>query len=156
MYVCMYVCMYAYIYIYIHLYLPLSLSIYIYVCIYTYVCMYLYIYIYIYIYIHIHTSVADDGAAYILHPISLLGLSMLRFVDSKPPGNSLRIMRVPPLTIKILLESNPLQSYAWKTTMLCRVAPTRRRIVSCHPLRQQTRRRRRRHRHRNKHRNRVG
>ena len=45
-----------------------------------------------------------------LRPISLLRLSLLRFVGSKFPGNSPMDMRIPPLKLKILLESNPLKS----------------------------------------------
>ena len=46
----------------------------------------------------------------ILRPISLLRLSLLRFVDSHFLGNSLRTGETPPLKIKILLESNPPRS----------------------------------------------
>ena len=45
-----------------------------------------------------------------VRPISPLRLSLLRFRDSKSQGNSLWDMRIPPLNIKFLLESNPLKS----------------------------------------------
>ena len=43
-------------------------------------------------------------------PISLLRLSLLRLLDSNFTGNPLVDMRIPPLEIKILLESNPPRS----------------------------------------------
>ena len=43
------------------------------------------------------------------HPISLLRVSLLRFVDPNCPGNSMD-MRTPPLKIKTLPESNPPKS----------------------------------------------
>ena len=43
-------------------------------------------------------------------PVSLLRLSLLRFVDPTFPGNSPMDMRLPPLKIKIPLESNPPKS----------------------------------------------
>ena len=45
-----------------------------------------------------------------LRPISLLTLSLLRLLDSNFPGNPLTDMRIPPLRVKILLESKPLKS----------------------------------------------
>ena len=42
----------------------------------------------------------------LLRPISLLRLSLLRFVDSKSPGNSPMDMRIPSPKVKILLESD--------------------------------------------------
>ena len=45
-----------------------------------------------------------------LHPISLLALSLPRFVNSTFPGNFLWACGIPPLKPKILLESNPLKS----------------------------------------------
>ena len=45
-----------------------------------------------------------------IRPISLLRLSLLRFLDSKISGEFPVVMRIPPLRIKILLESNPPKS----------------------------------------------
>ena len=45
-----------------------------------------------------------------LRPISLLRLSLLRLLDSDSPGNFPMGMRIPPLTFKIKLESNPPKS----------------------------------------------
>ena len=45
-----------------------------------------------------------------IHPISLLRISLLRFVDSRLPGNSLWTTGVPPLKIKIMIASNPPKS----------------------------------------------
>ena len=46
----------------------------------------------------------------VLRPISLLTLSLLRFVDSNFLGNSLCAWEFHPRKIKILLESNPVNS----------------------------------------------
>ena len=43
-------------------------------------------------------------------PISLLRLSLLRFVDSRFPRKFPMDMRIPPLIVKIMLESKPLKS----------------------------------------------
>ena len=45
-----------------------------------------------------------------LRPISPLRSPLLRSADSKLPGDSPMDMRIPPLNIKILLESSPLKS----------------------------------------------
>ena len=50
-----------------------------------------------------------------LRPISLLTLPLLTVLDSDFPGNLPTYKRVPPLNIKIMLESSPL-----KSTMLVR------------------------------------
>ena len=87
-------------YMWVHnIYIYISLSLYIYI--YTHVCIYIYIYtyhIYIYIYIDIYIYIY----IYII-------LSLLRFVDSNLLADPMD-MRIPPLEIKILLESNPLKS----------------------------------------------
>ena len=61
-----------------------------------------------------HTKSAENDGASTCHrqairPISLLRLSLLRFVDSKLPENPLWTWEFP-LKTKILLESNPLKS----------------------------------------------
>ena len=43
-------------------------------------------------------------------PTSLLSLSLLRFIDSKLPGDSLMEIRIPPLELRIPIESNPPKS----------------------------------------------
>ena len=45
-----------------------------------------------------------------VRPISLLRISLLRLLDSSFPGKFPIDMRIPPLSINILLESNPLKS----------------------------------------------
>ena len=50
---------------------------------------------------------ADPNRPTEARPISLLRLSLLRFLDSKLSGRFPMDMRIPPLETKILLESNP-------------------------------------------------
>ena len=45
-----------------------------------------------------------------VRPISLLTLPLLTLIDSNFPGNPILDMRIPPLEIKIVLESNPVKS----------------------------------------------
>ena len=56
------------------------------------------------------TAVAGLSEGPPVRPISLLRLSLLRLLDSDFPGNSLMGLGIPPLKLKILLESNPLIS----------------------------------------------
>ena len=66
----------------------------------------MYIYMYIYIYIYIYTCIT-------LRPVSQIRLSLLRFVGPKSPGRFPESMRIKPLKLKILLESNPSDPEAW-------------------------------------------
>ena len=54
-------------------------------------------------------SQVSRSQAPVLRPITLLRSSLLRSLDSNFPGNSMGL-GIPPLKIKILLESNPLKS----------------------------------------------
>ena len=131
---------YIYVYIYIYIYVCVSLSIYIYIYIYMYICkhnihtyiyiytfmyicVYIYIYIciscvciYIYIYIYIYTC---DSSSKFGHR-SLAGTKRTPNFPSqiihteiawlKLSGKFPMDLRIPPLNIKIVLESNPLKS----------------------------------------------
>ena len=58
-----------------------------------------------------HRGAAVAHASEAIRPVSLLRLSLLRFVDSKFPGNEFPVgARITPLKLKLLLESNPLKS----------------------------------------------
>ena len=87
-------------------------------CMYICVCIHIYIYIccvyirytYCYIYIYMYTYTYTVLLVTFLHPISLLRLSLLRFVDSTFPRKFPMDMRTQALKLKIMLESNPLKS----------------------------------------------
>ena len=76
---------------------------------------------------NILVRVARGSAKEAIRPISLLRLSLLRFVDSTLPGKSLWTWEFHPLNIKILLESDPLKSRIL-VRRLTVTAPPRRRI----------------------------
>ena len=100
----LYIYIYIYVYIYIYTYIH-YIYIYIYMFdIYIYIYMlYVYIYIYAHIYLSIYLSIYPKGG---VRPISLLRLSPARFLDS---GKFPLDLRIPPLKIKITLESSPLK-----------------------------------------------
>ena len=109
---------YKYIYIYI----------YIYTCIYIYIYICVHIYIYIYIYIHIiyvgssqkcrpqfptiscRCKTHQNEAECAVRPISLLTLHPTNIAWLKLSGKFPMGLGIPPLQIKIMLESNPLKS----------------------------------------------
>ena len=62
---------------------------------------------YTYLSMYNNNNVCEPG---FLRPVSLLRLSLLRFVDSNFPKTVPMDMRIPPLKIKFLLESDPLKS----------------------------------------------
>ena len=103
----------AYIYIYMHIYNIYTSHVYVYIYIYRErerIFLSLSICIYTYIYIYIYTCICPS-----LYPISLLRLTLPRFVDSPfrvyfPMG-----MRVPPLRFQTLPESTPLKSRSLST-----------------------------------------
>ena len=53
-----------------------------------------------------------SASATALRPISLRQVSLLRLLDSNFPGRSPTDMRIPPLKIKAMLQSNPAKSNA--------------------------------------------
>ena len=93
-------------YLSIHPSIYLSLSLYIYIYIYIYICIHICVYIHLYI-IHLSKPRLQAGD---LRPISLLRSSLLRLLDSNFPGNSPMELGIPPLRVKITLESSPLKS----------------------------------------------
>ena len=94
-----------------------------YVCMYVYMCVCVYIYIYIHMYGRAFVAAPVEPLKssclpfddIMIRPILLLTLRLLRLLDSKFPGNPLWAWEFPPITISIMLESNPL-----KSTMLVR------------------------------------
>ena len=117
----MYIYIYIYIYTYIHTYIYMYVHMYMYVCMYVCMNIYIYIYTYIHIHIHIHTYIHEAEVwgswvvlrvslhcrivhAYRLSPISLLGLSLLRLLDSNFPGNALWAWEFQPLESRFCLS----------------------------------------------------
>ena len=113
--------MYMYIHIYVYVYIYICIYIYIYV--YTYIYIYISLSLYIYIYIYIHTwhftrscrpwcHPCSETTARIhevvdptqhVCPISLLRISLLRFVDADFPGKSLLTWEFHPLRLRFCL-----------------------------------------------------
>ena len=119
-YIYIYICIYIYIYTCIYIYIYMH-NIYIYIYIYTYtyclsLSLYIYIYmcVYIYIYIYIYTYRVSLGQTLqffvLVRPVSLLRIFPTKIRWLKLSGRFPVGMRIPPLEIKILLESNPLKS----------------------------------------------
>ena len=61
-------------------------------------------------YIVLHHIILDHITSLLSRPISLLALSLLRLLESNFTGVVALDIRIPPLRIKIMFESNPLKS----------------------------------------------